>query len=213
MSGVVMLLCTTRLISLLSRRDIGWFFRTGSILLFLTFCPIASVFPPPVVSFPMCTLAKSRKADGHAAANSQFPVICISLACDHVIQAVSKSNIDDWFLSSLRLAQVDSLSTTPAAHAHFGSFFSPITKWAACKEVLCLLLPPEFNSNSLRCRCLCMRVDEIHVPCEPPHPTLQPTADNPSRHPVVHASNLGARDFCADRNHASIFLTWSTAVE
>ena len=93
-----------------------WFFRTGSLLpffelLFLNsaticillpqvICTIASVFPPLVVSVAsvrVCAyarnqrsmVAKSRKADRHAVVYCHSPVISVSLACDHVVQAAS----------------------------------------------------------------------------------------------------------------------------
>ena len=89
-----------------------WFLRTGSVLPFFscTFPPQKQFvlsfhkcsFPSPrffLLLFPTCTCAssrdqrsmipKSRKADRHAAVNSHFPVVCISLACDHAVQAMS----------------------------------------------------------------------------------------------------------------------------
>ena len=75
-------------------------------------------------------VAKSRKANKHAVVNSPFPVACVSLACNHVIHAMSglqrreqSPTFDDWLLHASRLPQVDSTSTSPAAHAHFGSTF------------------------------------------------------------------------------------------
>ena len=92
-----------------------WFFRTGSILPFLscTFslqqwfvlsfhkCSVPSVrfFLLRLFLLPACAcafarnqrsmVAKSRKADRHAVVNTHFPVVSVSLACDHVVQAVS----------------------------------------------------------------------------------------------------------------------------
>ena len=91
-----------------------WFLRAGSILPFLaarsqfsnnlyslsTSAPVPSLYFPPVDSFSnvhVCMFARpavcgrevQRKADRHAVVDSHFPMVCISLACDHVIQAMT----------------------------------------------------------------------------------------------------------------------------
>ena len=107
------------------------------------FCPIAS-FPHPVVSVsnvhvcilarrPVCGLEiqKGRQACGCRLSLSrclhQFGVWSCNPGGVGPWKTRAKSNID-----VSRVPQVHSISTTPAAHAHLGSMFSPITNSAAC---------------------------------------------------------------------------------
>ena len=78
----------------------GLSLRTLSVLFFHK-CSVTSLrfVLTRLFLFPTCTCAqardqrsmmpKSRKADGHAVVESHFPTVCISLACDHVIQAMT----------------------------------------------------------------------------------------------------------------------------
>ena len=188
MSGVVILLCTVRLISLRSRRNIGssvlghlalFELHVPNLAIACTFspqvsCPFTSAFLLTTVSVSnvhVCKLAQSAvyghenqiKPTGmHSVVHSHLPVVCTSLASNHVILFQQLMPILSQFFAPISNTAA-CLSDPRKRCIYFSIGIHKQNNSAPVRDLTdnSIQLSPEFHSKSLRCRCFVL---SHHVP-------------------------------------------------